>query len=157
MIAKPLADIDSDKERRAAIKKLFDESPTLQEFYKEPGVFKKLIDKVVLKINDRETYSYTPEVNIDYERVELGDKSLQEIRSENERYYIFLRESTFKNSLEVYDGVPMFTCQNKKCNKHSKDKKIFQIDHIISRHKNGKTILKNLQVLCVNCNRKKSA
>lgn len=156
-IAKPLADIDSDKERRIAIKKLFEESPTLQEFYKEPSVFKKLIDKVVLKINDRETYSYTPEVNVDYERVDLGDKNLHEIRLENERYYIFLRETTFKNSLEEYEGMPMFTCQNKNCKKHSKDKKMFQIDHIISREKKGKTTLKNLQVLCVSCNRKKSA
>lgn len=156
-IAKPLADIDSDKERRAAIFNLFDENITLQEFYKDRGVFKKLIDRVVLKINDRETYSYTPDINIDYEKVDLGDKSLHEIKAENENYYIYLRETTFKKSLKEYDGIPMFTCQNKNCKIHSKHKNFFQIDHIISRHKNGKTTLKNLQVLCVSCNRKKSA
>lgn len=157
IIAEPLANIDSDKERRIAINKLFDENETIQEFYKDRGVFKKLIDKVVLKLNDPETYSYTPEVNVDYEKVELGDKSLHEIKEENYQYYTYLREETFLKSLKDFDGEKLFTCQTKNCKVHSKRKGIFQIDHIISRHKNGKTTLKNLQVLCVNCNRKKSA
>lgn len=157
VIAEPLANIDSDKERRAAINKLFDENETIREFYKDRGVFKKLIDKVVLKLNDPETYSYTPDVNVDYEKVDLGDKSLQEIKSENYQYYTYLRETTFLKSLKDFDGEKLFTCQGKNCKVHSKRKGMFQIDHIVSRHKNGKTTLENLQVLCVNCNRKKSA
>lgn len=157
VIAHPLANIDSDKQRRAAINRLFDDNETIQEFYKDRGIFKKLIDKVVLKLNDPETYSYTPEVNVDYERVDLGDKSLHDIKSENYQYYTYLREKTFLKSLEDFDGEKLFTCQSKDCKVHSKRKGMFQIDHIISREKKGKTILENLQVLCVNCNRKKSA
>lgn len=157
VIAEPLANIDSDKERRIAINKLFDENETIQEFYKDRGLFKKLIDKVVLKLNDPETYSYTPEVNVDYEKVDLGDRSLHEIKAENYQYYTYLRENTFLKSLKDFDGEKLFTCQSKNCKVHSKRKGLFQIDHIISRHKNGKTVLENLQVLCVNCNRKKSA
>ncbi len=156
VIAEPLANIDSDKERRAKIQTLFDENSTIQEFYKDYGTFKKLIDKVVLKLNDPEIYSYTPEISVDYERVDLGDKSLHEIKSENYQYYTFLREKTFLASLQDFDGEKFFTCQNKNCKVHSKRKGIFQIDHIISRNKNGKTILENLQVLCISCNRKKA-
>lgn len=156
VIAEPLANIDSDKERRAKIQTLFDENITIQEFYKDYGTFKKLIDKVVLKLNDPETYSYTAEINVDYERVDLGDKSLHEIKSENYQYYTFLREKTFLSSLQDFNGEKFFTCQDKNCKVHSKRKGIFQIDHIISRNQNGKTILENLQVLCISCNRKKS-
>ena len=157
VIAEPLANIDSDKERKASIKKLFDENETIKEFYKDYGIFKKLIDKVILKLNDPETYSYTPEVNVDYERVDLGEKSLHEIKSENYQYYTYLREETFLKSLKDFNGEKFFSCQEKKCKVHSKRKGMFQIDHIISRHQNGKTTIENLQVLCVNCNRKKSA
>ena len=156
VIAEPLANIDSDKERRARIQTLFDENTTIQEFYKDYGTFKKLIDKVVLKLNDPETYSYTPEMNVDYERVDLGAKSLHEIKSENYQYYTFLREKTFQSSLQDFNGEKFFTCQDKNCKVQSKRKGIFQIDHIISRNKNGKTILENLQVLCISCNRKKA-
>ena len=113
-------------------------------------------DKVVLKLNDPETYSYTPEMNVDYERVDLGAKSLHEIKSENYQYYTFLREKTFQSSLQDFNGEKFFTCQDKNCKVQSKRKGIFQIDHIISRNKNGKTILENLQVLCISCNRKKA-
>lgn len=156
-IAEPFADIDSEKARRTAIEKLYNESPKLQDFYKEYGIFKKLIDKVILKLTDPETYSYTPEVNIDYEKIEIGDKTLEEIKSLNFQYYTFLRERTFAKALKDFDGEKYYCCQNKNCKTKSRSKHNFQIDHITAREKKGKTILENLQVLCISCNRKKGA
>ena len=156
-LAEPLADIDSEKARKIAIEELYDNHPKLQDFYKEYAIFKKLIDKVLLKLKDPETYSYTPDVNIDFEKIEIGDKSMGEIKTLNFQYYTFLKEKTFAKALKDFDGEKYYCCQNKKCKTKSRSKHRFQIDHITPREKKGKTILENLQVLCVSCNRKKGA
>ena len=139
------------KTSNAKLCKIENEDAILFRYDKKSKSIKAFADEPLQITNSSFGYQ------INYELVDLGDKSLHEIKGDNYKYYTYLRENTFLKSLKDFDGEKLFTCQAKNCKVHSKTKGVFQIDHIISREKKGKTILENLQVLCVSCNRKKSA
>lgn len=72
--------------------------------------------------------------------------TLQQIRERDPVYGEKLRNTVFNAALE--NGF--YKC--KRCGMTSANKKDFQIDHIVPISKGGKTVLKNLQLLCRKCN-----
>ena len=94
---------------------------------------------------------FDEEQNVKYGTRDFEDMSLYEIRKYNPEYEKKLRDDTFEASLND-DGC--YVCAN--CGFQAKQKVPFQVDHIKPMNKGGKTIPENLQILCRNCNAKKS-
>jgi 5-methylcytosine-specific restriction endonuclease McrA len=66
--------------------------------------------------------------------------------------YLNIRAFTDKQKREVYEKQKGIC---KKCKKHFEIQEM-EADHIIPWHEGGKTISKNCQMLCKECNRRKS-
>lgn len=82
---------------------------------------------------------------------EFEDLTLYQIRKISPEYEKNLRDSTFNKSKNKNGDYQCAICGFTSNNKIN-----FQVDHIVSMNKGGKTRLDNLQILCKHCNGKKS-
>ena len=83
--------------------------------------------------------------------IKIEDLPLNEIKKIAPRYENYLRKTTFDKSKNA-DGD--YQCAHCGLTNNSWDG--FEVDHIVALNNGGKSILENLQILCRNCNRKKS-
>lgn len=121
----------------------------LRLFFGRKIYFWKQLDIEMMKLSSPNIFD--EEQNVKYGTRDFEDMSLYEIRKYNPEYEKKLRDDTFEASLND-DGC--YVCAN--CGFQAKQKVPFQVDHIKPMNKGGKTIPENLQILCRNCNAKKS-
>ena len=93
---------------------------------------------------------YTSDMNVTYGKRAIEDLPLYEIEKVDPDYSKKLREETF---LKAKGSDGLYRCA--KCGKTGKNRRGFQVDHIIPMNKGGKSIPENLQILCSKCNGKK--
>ena len=120
----------------------------LQIFFGKKRYFLDQIQTEELKLTNPEVFR--EDDNIQYGEKDLEDLPLYEIRKYNPDYEKELREKTFEASK---DDKGNYTCAF--CGRTS-EKRIFEVDHITPLNKGGKSVLDNLQILCRQCNAKKS-
>ena len=145
-IAQDMLDLRLDDfEKKDYLEKLWKNDKTLLKlYYTEFEYFKRQLDKEINKIVYGTVSGSSPKVK--YDRKTLEEMTLQQIRERDPVYGEKLRNTVFNAALE--NGF--YKC--KRCGMTSANKKDFQIDHIVPISKGGKTVLKNLQLLCRKCN-----
>ena len=85
------------------------------------------------------------------EPIPLDSLTIQQIKKIAPKYAKFLCDTTFEKSKNIEGKYQCAICG---LNNNTRDG--FEIDHILPMNKGGKSVLENLQILCRNCNRKKS-
>lgn len=101
------------------------------------------IDLALAKISDPDTYHIQPiQPTEEYEKRKYINMSLYDIRMVNPTYEKWLRDEVFKKFTNK-DGY-YFSAQS---GYKSKNRLIFQVDHIKPMHDGGLTVLENLQLL----------
>ncbi len=120
----------------------------LKLFFGRKIYFWKQLDIELMKLSSLDMFN--DEDNVKYGKRELVDMSLREIGKIKPEYEKELRDKAFKES----KSRGYYVCSN--CGKKSKNRIIFQVDHIVPLNKGGKTVPENLQILCKTCNMRKS-
>lgn len=127
-----------------------DEENLLRHFYQKRDTFISLYRKEEDKLLD--LFEEEEEVReIIYDKRELQDLSLYALKEHCPELEQTLRNRVF---LQATTATGDFLCSC--CNCVSPRKWFFEVDHILPMSKGGKTIPENLQLLCRNCNRRKS-
>lgn len=93
---------------------------------------------------------YEEEENIKYGIRMLEDLPLYEIGKVNPKMEKELRDQAFEKSKNDH-GEYQCAC----CGLSDRSRVFFQVDHIVSMNKGGKSVLENLQILCRSCNGQK--
>jgi len=87
------------------------------------------------------------------EQRKYEDLTMWELREIAPNYEKDLRNTIFNNHKDAETGK--YYCVN--CGVMNSNRQKFEVDHIKPMFKGGKTVLENLQVLCIKCNRIKGA
>ena len=117
----------------------------LKLFFGRKLYFWRQLDIELTKLSN--PHIYDEEENIQRGIRELWDLPLFEIGKVNPKLEKNLRDSTFAKSK---DDEGKYTCAC--CGKKGADRILFQVDHIVPMNKGGKSIPRNLQILCRQCN-----
>lgn len=120
----------------------------LRLFFGRKLYFLNQLDIEINKITNPEIYE--DENNVKYGMKNLEDLTLYEIGRINPKKEKQLREDVF---IKAMDSFGLYECAC--CHMKSKDKIVFQVDHIVAMNKGGKSTLENLQILCRKCNGEK--
>ena len=145
--------IDEDfgpKKKNEYINQLWDdEDNLLAGFFGRKRYFIDNLENEILKILNG-SLPDDKDSNVIYGQKKEEDMTLGELREHNPALEKELRDSAYDKALGE-DG--QYHCAI--CGKASKLRIPFQVDHIISMNKGGKTVKDNLQLLCRSCNGRK--
>jgi len=150
LIAKEIVDKDMRMgEKNAYLNELWeDETSLLRAYFGNRHFFNMQLETEIQKL-----YGNFPTTNgtanVTYEGRSLEDLPLYDWREYAPDLYERIRESVFDRAQEG----DRYICAA--CGKTSPHRGLYQIDHIRPLAKGGKTMAENLQLLCVNCNRRK--
>lgn len=122
----------------------------LRLFFGRKIYFLKQLDIELMKLSHPDIYDNVI-INIEYGIKKPEDLTLYEIRKINPDLEKKLRDETFEKAKDA-DGNYHCTC----CGATDRTRVFFQVDHIIPMNSGGKTVIDNLQILCRQCNGKKS-
>ncbi len=150
-IAQDIWDMDlGPRKRKEYVEDLWEQGDgnLLKLFFGRKLYFIRQLDIEISKLSDPEIYE--EEDNVRYSTRELEDLSLFKIREINPDYEKQLREQAFARA-KTANGI--YCCAH--CGAESASRVYFQVDHIKPRNQGGKSVPKNLQILCRTCNAKK--
>lgn len=106
------------------------------------------IDREILRLTA--PYVFEDDDNVVYGKRKFENMSLSEIWKINPDYEKELRTKAFESAVTTDGKYVCAYCKNVFLNRIP-----MQVDHIIPLNKGGKTVPKNLQILCKYCNGKK--
>lgn len=156
IIAKEIVDKDMRRsEKIKLIDRIWEEESNLIKVYFNQKIF--FIRQLEIEENKLDVYNREFNLkdknknNLEGEKRSIEDMTLEEIKKVNIKKYDEIKTKVFETAI---DKNGLYYCKG--CNKKHKSKRWLQIDHIKPISKGGKTNLKNLQILCIKCNRKKS-
>jgi ATP-dependent helicase IRC3 len=119
------------------------ESEWIAFFGYDKRYFLNEIDLAIRKLSNPDLYKRSTIIPTDTKELrKLEDFSMDEIKLHDPKYWKHLSDKVYQNHTDD-EGYYVSATNNFK----SKNKLDFQIDHIISRHNKGKTVLENLQLL----------
>lgn len=141
----------SEKEKATYLKKKWEskDDDILRLLFTRELYFLNQVNIELMKISFPELYAEETKGNIKYGTKQLEDLPLHEIGKINPELEEDLREHAFSKATK--NGL--IKCAL--CGRTSKNKRIFQVDHITPMNKGGKSVYENLQILCKQCNGKK--
>ncbi len=122
----------------------------LRLFFGQKKNFLEQYNIEMLKLNNAELYQKPQNDNVKYGKRNFEDMPLYQIRTVDSDYEKKLRDDAFE---QAKNEEGYYICAG--CGRKSKSRIIFQVDHIMSLNKGGKTVPENLQILCRSCNAKK--
>lgn len=127
-----------------------DDDGVVRTYFGKKYYFRSQLGIEIRKLLRKEKINKFNKSNVEYEKRELSKLTLDEILKIDYKYGREIKENIF-SKYQKKDGN--YYCKN--CGFKSKFKSDFQIDHIKPMAKGGRTIVSNLQLLCVTCNMKK--
>lgn len=137
-----------ESEREQYLNELWDttDDNILRLLFANRIFFDKLIDIELMKLRNK----IPDEPVITWDSKPLTKCTLEEIKKHAPKYEQYLRDVTFEKSK---NSEGQYQCAN--CGITGNTREGFEVDHILSMNKGGESIPENLQILCINCNRKK--
>lgn len=137
-----------ESEREQYLNELWDttDDNILRLLFANRIFFDKLIDIELMKLRNK----IPDEPVITWDSKPLTKCTLEEIKKHAPKYEQYLRDVTFEKSK---NSEGQYQCAN--CGITGNTREVFEVDHILSMNKGGESIPENLQILCINCNRKK--
>lgn len=147
-IAQHIWDEDMGERKRAEyINSLWDSTDDnmLRLFFGRKLYFLRLLDIECMKISHPGIYG--DESNIKFGTRQLVDLPLYEIGEVSPETEKVLRDGAFEKSKNAAGEYQCACCGTTGCSRV-----LFQVDHIIPINKGGKSVPKNLQILCRKCN-----
>ena len=137
-----------ESEREQYLNELWDttDDNILRLLFANRIFFYKLIDIELMKLRNK----IPDEPVITWDSKPLTKCTLEEIKKHAPKYEQYLRDVTFEKSK---NSEGQYQCAN--CGITGNTREGFEVDHILSMNKGGESIPENLQILCINCNRKK--
>ena len=151
-IAKHIYDEDMGARKKAAyVDDLWNRADDnmLRLFFGRKLYFWKQLDVEIMKLSNPDIYA--GETNVTYGTKALADLPLPEIAKYHPAYEKQLRDGAFA---AARDQEGYYVCAE--CGKRDKSRAPFQVDHIVPMNQGGKSIPENLQILCRQCNGRKS-
>lgn len=151
-IAKRIWDEDMGQRKKAEyVDSIWEDADDnmLRLFFGRKVYFWRQLDIEMMKLSSPDIFD--DEQNVRYGKRDFEHMSLHEIGEYAPNYEKELRDGAFEKALNE-DGS--YVCAE--CGLESEVRIPFQVDHIIPMNKGGKTVPENLQILCRQCNARKS-